>query len=132
MATNLTVTVDDVLAARKLLAEIVRTTPLAWSRPLSERFGGEVWFKCENLQRAGSFKIRGAYVRIHNLPRRGCTSLGSFSSRFTEIVGEDAERVPQPGARPETAMPPCVGKGGPGRPGARRAGIVEAAPGSAA
>jgi threonine dehydratase len=68
MATNLTVTVDDVLAARKLLADIVRATPLAWSRPLSERFGGEVWFKCENVQRAGSFKIRGAYVRIHNLP----------------------------------------------------------------
>ena len=61
-------TVDDVLAARKLLADIVRPTPLAWSRPLSERLGGEVWFKCENLQRAGSFKIRGAYVHIHNLP----------------------------------------------------------------
>jgi threonine dehydratase len=68
MATNLTVTMDDVLAARKLLADVVRPTPLAWSRPLSERFGGEVWFKCENLQRAGSFKIRGAYVHIHNLP----------------------------------------------------------------
>jgi len=62
------VTLDDVLAARKLLGEIVRPTPLAWSRPLSEQLGGEVWFKCENLQRAGSFKIRGAYVRIHNLP----------------------------------------------------------------
>ena len=68
MATDPSVTLDDVLAARKLLADIVRPTPLAWSRPLSERFGGEVWFKCENLQRAGSFKIRGAYVRIHNLP----------------------------------------------------------------
>lgn len=63
----LAVTLDDVLAARKLLADIVRPTPLAWSRPLSEQFGGEVWFKCENVQRAGSFKIRGAYVRIHNL-----------------------------------------------------------------
>src|SRR5579859_7669591 len=68
MTTNPTVTMDDVLAARKLLADVVRATPLAWSRPLSERFGGEVWFKCENVQRAGSFKIRGAYVRIHNLP----------------------------------------------------------------
>lgn len=62
------VTLDDVLAARKLLADIVRPTPLAWSRPLSEQLGGEVWFKCENVQRAGSFKVRGAYVRIHNLP----------------------------------------------------------------
>ncbi|HEU5429433.1 MAG TPA: threonine ammonia-lyase [Actinocrinis sp.] len=64
---TLAVTLDDVLAARKLLADIVRPTPLAWSRPLSEQLGGEVWFKCENVQRAGSFKIRGAYVRIHNL-----------------------------------------------------------------
>jgi threonine dehydratase len=67
MATT-AVTLDDVLAARKLLADVVRPTPLAWSRPLSEQLGGEVWFKCENVQRAGSFKIRGAYVRIHNLP----------------------------------------------------------------
>ncbi len=68
MATTPTVTLDDVLAARKLIADVIRPTPLAWSRPLSEQCGGEVWFKCENLQRAGSFKIRGAYVRIHNLP----------------------------------------------------------------
>ncbi len=61
-------TLDDVLAARKLLADIVRHTPLAWSRPLSEQFGGPIWFKAENLQRAGSFKVRGAYVHIHNLP----------------------------------------------------------------
>ena len=61
------VTLDDALAARKTLGDVIRTTQLAWSRPLSEQVGGEVWFKCENLQRAGSFKIRGAYVRIHNL-----------------------------------------------------------------
>jgi threonine dehydratase len=62
------VTLADVRAARELLAEISRPTPLAWSRPLTEQLGGEVWFKCENLQRSGSFKLRGAYVRIHNLP----------------------------------------------------------------
>jgi threonine dehydratase len=61
------VTLDEVRAARDLLAPITRETPLTWSRPLSEHLGGEVWFKCENLQRAGSFKVRGAYVRIHNL-----------------------------------------------------------------
>ena len=37
------------------------------SRPLSERVGGPVWLKCENLQRAGSFKIRGAYTRLSRL-----------------------------------------------------------------
>jgi threonine dehydratase len=45
----------------------VRPTPLEYSRALSERVGGNVYLKCENLQRAGSFKIRGAYTRISRL-----------------------------------------------------------------
>ncbi|WP_203700228.1 threonine ammonia-lyase, partial [Asanoa iriomotensis] len=57
----------DVEAARQLLAGVVRTTPLEPSRPLSARLGGPAWLKCENLQRAGSYKVRGAYVRIARL-----------------------------------------------------------------
>jgi threonine dehydratase len=57
----------DVLAARVLLDGVSRTTPLEGSRALAERVGGPVWLKCENLQRTGSFKIRGAYVRIARL-----------------------------------------------------------------
>ncbi|HTF07988.1 MAG TPA: threonine ammonia-lyase [Asanoa sp.] len=57
----------DVEAARKLLAGVVRTTPLEPSRPLSALLGGPGWLKCENLQRAGSYKVRGAYVRIARL-----------------------------------------------------------------
>jgi threonine dehydratase len=61
------VTRADVEAARDVLGDVARRTPLEGSRPLSERVGGEVALKCENLQRAGSFKIRGAYVRISRL-----------------------------------------------------------------
>jgi threonine dehydratase len=61
------VTHDDVVAARELLADVARNTPVEGSRPLGERVGGPVLLKCENLQRAGSFKIRGAYVRIARL-----------------------------------------------------------------
>jgi len=57
----------DVRAARDLLAGVVRTTPLEHSRPLSETLGVATWLKCENLQRAGSYKVRGAYVRIARL-----------------------------------------------------------------
>jgi len=53
--------------ARSLLAGVVRTTPVVRSRALSDLVGGEVWLKAENLQRAGSFKIRGAYTRIARL-----------------------------------------------------------------
>ena len=59
--------VDDVRAARELLAGVVLTTPVARSRALSERCGGPVLLKCENLQRTGSFKFRGAYTRLHRL-----------------------------------------------------------------
>ncbi|WP_089156674.1 threonine ammonia-lyase [Micromonospora sp. NBS 11-29] len=57
----------DVQAARELLAGVTRTTPLEPSRPLSAELGGPVWLKCENVQRAGSYKVRGAYVRISRL-----------------------------------------------------------------
>ncbi len=58
---------DDVLAARELLAGVVSTTPVAGSRALSRLCAGAVHLKCENLQRTGSFKIRGAYTRIARL-----------------------------------------------------------------
>jgi threonine dehydratase len=67
MATVPTVTLDDVIAARAELGELVRPTPLEFSRVLSDKVGAEVFLKCENLQRAGSFKIRGAYTRIARL-----------------------------------------------------------------
>jgi threonine dehydratase len=67
LATEL-VTLDDVRAARELLADVVRVTPMERSRDLAERIGGPVLLKCENLQRTGSFKIRGAYPRIARLP----------------------------------------------------------------
>ena len=62
-----TVGLQDVRAARELLVGIARTTPLEGLRGLSEKVGGDVLLKCENLQRTGSFKIRGAYVRIARL-----------------------------------------------------------------
>src|ERR687885_214276 len=66
-AASLPVTLADVESARELIAGVVRNTPLEPNRALSERVGGAVFLKCENLQRAGSFKIRGAYVRIARL-----------------------------------------------------------------
>jgi threonine dehydratase len=58
---------DEIRAARELLDGVARLTPVEGSRPLSGLVGGSVLLKCENLQRTGSFKIRGAYVRIFRL-----------------------------------------------------------------
>jgi threonine dehydratase len=58
---------DDIVAARELLIDVISPTPLLYSRVLSEIAGGPVYLKCENLQRTGSFKVRGAYTRIARL-----------------------------------------------------------------
>jgi threonine dehydratase len=59
---NVSTTIDlaDIQAASSRIRNRVHRTPLLGSRSLSERLGVEVRLKCENLQRAGSFKIRGA------------------------------------------------------------------------
>jgi threonine dehydratase len=58
---------SDVKAAAALLDGVITRTPAQRSRVLSELVGTDVWLKCENLQRTGSFKIRGAYTRIARL-----------------------------------------------------------------
>ncbi|MDT0308075.1 threonine ammonia-lyase [Streptomyces sp. DSM 44917] len=60
-------TLEDVRAARRTLEGVTRVTALEGSRHLSRLVGAPVHLKCENLQRTGSFKLRGAYTRIAGL-----------------------------------------------------------------
>jgi threonine dehydratase len=79
------VTLDDVQEARSRLTSVLAHTPVERSRAVGEVAGGEVWLKCENLQRTGSFKLRGAYNRIARLTddekARGvvCASAGNHA-----------------------------------------------------
>ncbi len=57
----------DIEEARRVLAGVAITTPMEESRWLSAIAGGPIVLKCENLQRTGSFKPRGAYLRISRL-----------------------------------------------------------------
>lgn len=61
------VILDDVRGAQKMLSGVARITAMEGSRYLSQLVGAPVHLKCENLQRTGSFKLRGAYVRIAGL-----------------------------------------------------------------
>jgi threonine dehydratase len=70
VTTSELVSLADVEEARKRLEGIVVPTPLDRSRSLSDLTEGPVFIKCENLQRTGSFKIRGAYNRISRLNDR--------------------------------------------------------------
>jgi threonine dehydratase len=64
---RLPVTLGDIEAAQRLLSGVIARTPIEESRALGRLVGANVWLKCENLQRAGSFKVRGAYTRMAKL-----------------------------------------------------------------
>lgn len=66
-AVELSVSLSQIEDAARLLDGVIERTPVAHSRALSEQIGSEVFLKCENLQRSGSFKVRGAYVRMAKL-----------------------------------------------------------------
>ena len=66
-ALELPVRLDDVQQAAELLESVIELTPVEHSRALTNALGSEVYLKCENLQRSGSFKVRGAYVRMAKL-----------------------------------------------------------------
>ena len=61
------VNLEDIKDAAKLLDGVIKKTPSISAGWIEKKYGVDVTFKCENLQRAGSFKIRGAYNRIARL-----------------------------------------------------------------
>jgi len=78
---NLVVTFTDVEAATKRIAKQVHRTPVMTSQTVNQRVGSEVFFKCENLQRTGSFKFRGAYNALAQLsPEQRQQGVLTFSS----------------------------------------------------
>jgi threonine dehydratase len=60
-------TLAEFEAARKVVSKVADVTPMESSRFLADLLGSEVFLKCENLQRTGSYKIRGAYNRLTKL-----------------------------------------------------------------
>ena len=63
----LKVTLNDVKKAQETIKGVVKETPVLESKTLSEMTGANVFYKCENLQKTGSFKVRGAVNTIANL-----------------------------------------------------------------
>ena len=61
------VTLEDVKKAQETIKDIVKKTDILESTKLSSMTGANVYYKCENLQKTGSFKVRGACNKIANL-----------------------------------------------------------------
>lgn len=81
MGGELAVTWADIDAAAARLAGVAHRTPVMTSRTLDARTGATAFFKCENFQRMGAFKFRGAYNALSRLPaeaaRRGVVAFSS-------------------------------------------------------
>jgi threonine dehydratase len=74
-------TFADVDSAARQIAGAAHTTPVVTSRAVNDRTGAELFFKCENLQRAGAFKFRGAYNALSRLsPAERARGVVTFSS----------------------------------------------------
>lgn len=67
------ITLDDVRQAAKRIAPLAQRTPVWRSRSFDERAGCQAYFKCENLQKGGAFKIRGAANFILSIPEQDRT-----------------------------------------------------------
>src|SRR5204862_3738452 len=74
-------TFDDVESAARQIQGVAHRTPVVSSRTIDARTGAQLFFKCENLQRAGAFKFRGAYNALSRLTaderRRGVVTFSS-------------------------------------------------------
>ena len=80
-AQSLPVAYGDIVAASQSLAGNAHRTPVLTSRTVDERAGAAVFFKCENLQRGGAFKFRGAYNALSRLsPEQGRRGVVAYSS----------------------------------------------------
>ena len=77
----MTLTLDDVRAAARRLGNRIHRTPVIASQSFDDASGFSVFFKCENLQRAGAFKIRGALNKLLTLtPAERARGVVAFSS----------------------------------------------------
>jgi len=78
---TLPVTFEDVAAAHDRLRGVAHRTPVLTSRTANERAGAQIFFKCENFQRMGAFKFRGAYNAIAQFtPEQKAGGVITFSS----------------------------------------------------
>ena len=78
---ELPITYRDVVAAHERIAGVVHRTPILTSRTVDEAVNARVFFKCENFQRAGAFKLRGAYNALVQLsPEQKAAGVVAFSS----------------------------------------------------
>src|SRR6516165_7451092 len=93
------VTFSDVQSAANQIRGVAHRTPVVTSRTVNERTRAEVFFKCENFQRGGAFKFRGAYNTLSRLSaderRRGVVTFSSGNHAQAIALAGQALNVPR-------------------------------------
>lgn len=88
----------DIEAAAERTRDIVHRTPVFTSRTFDALAGASVFFKCENLQRCGAFKIRGASNFIRSIPKdelpRGVVTFSSGNHGQAVAIAAEAHGIP--------------------------------------
>src|SRR5438477_175302 len=96
---ELAIQADDVRAAAARIRPLARKTPVVTSASFDAEAGTRVYFKCENLQRGGAFKIRGASNLILSLPESalargivaGCSTIAKAMHPAMRVFGAEPE-----------------------------------------
>lgn len=101
------VTLETIQQAKKVLEGVIKKTPLIESPSLEKEVGGEIYLKMENLQRTGSFKIRGAMNKIASLTEeekaRGVIASSAGNHAQGVALGATAKGIKSTIVMPETA-----------------------------
>jgi threonine dehydratase len=97
---TLAISFDDVAAAARRLAGVAHRTPVMTSRTADALCGGTLFFKCENLQRMGAFKFRGAYNALAQFtPEQRRAGVIAFSSgNHAQAIALSARLLGMPAA----------------------------------
>ena len=100
-------TFADVDSAARQIAGAAHCTPVVTSRTVNRRAGAELFFKCENLQRGGAFKFRGAYNALSRLSnderRRGVVTFSSGNHAQAIALAGQVLEIPRGIVRPSDA-----------------------------
>jgi threonine dehydratase len=92
------ITIDDIQGAAERIKDIAHRTPIVTSRTFDELAGCSVFFKCENFQRGGAFKIRGASNFVYSIPKdelhRGVVSYSSGNHAQAVAIAAASVEIP--------------------------------------
>src|ERR1041384_4636447 len=104
---DLAIRADDVRAAAERIGPLARKTPVMNSELFDSEAGVRTWFKCENLQQGGAFKIRGAANLVLSLPKeslaRGVVAYSSGNHAQATAIAAKHVGVPATIVMPEDA-----------------------------